>query len=104
MKSRRVVAWSVVSSVVPLVQLPFANATAREGDGPERLPLATGWSLQAAAKLNADGETLSSPRYRARGWYTVSVPTTVVAAMVERKVFPDPYFGMNIRSLPGASY
>ena len=34
----------------------------------------------------------------------VTVPTTVVAAQVKDKIFPDPYFGMNLRSLPGVNY
>ena len=38
------------------------------------------------------------------GWYRVSVPNTVVAALVEAKVYPDPYFGMNLRAIPGTTY
>jgi exo-1,4-beta-D-glucosaminidase len=32
------------------------------------------------------------------------VPSTVVAALVADKTFRDPYFGNNLRSIPGASY
>jgi exo-1,4-beta-D-glucosaminidase len=32
------------------------------------------------------------------------VPSTVVAALVADKTFPDPYFGQNLRDIPGASY
>ena len=35
---------------------------------------------------------------------TVTVPTTVVAALVEHKVYPDPGFGTNLRTLPGVTY
>ncbi len=37
-------------------------------------------------------------------WYSTSVPTTVLAALVANKVYPDPYLGMNLRAIPGTSY
>lgn len=37
-------------------------------------------------------------------WYPTSAPSTVLAALVANKVYPDPYFGMNLRSIPGTSY
>jgi exo-1,4-beta-D-glucosaminidase len=37
-------------------------------------------------------------------WLSTSVPSTVLAAQVAGKVYPDPYFGMNLRNIPGASY
>ena len=32
------------------------------------------------------------------------MPTTVVAALVKDKTFPDPLFGMNLRNFPGMNY
>ncbi|HLB88425.1 MAG TPA: glycoside hydrolase family 2 protein, partial [Terriglobales bacterium] len=54
--------------------------------------------------VEQNGAVLSTPSFQPKGWYTVTVPTTVVAALVKHKVYPDPYFGMNLRSLPGVSY
>src|SRR5438552_13378103 len=68
------------------------------------LSLREGWSLQSSVKVDEKGEVLSTPGFRPRNWYTVTVPTTVVAALVEQKVYPDPDFGMNLRSLPGVTY
>jgi exo-1,4-beta-D-glucosaminidase len=62
------------------------------------------WYLQSSAKVHASGDVLSSSSYRARGWMPVTVPTTVVAAMVNAKVYPDPTFGTNLRDLPGMDY
>lgn len=36
--------------------------------------------------------------------YSVSVPSTVVGALVDIGVYKDPFFGMNFRDLPGMSY
>ena len=71
-----------------------ANTVALEG----------GWDLQSSAKVHASGDVLSTSGYHPQGWMPISVPTTVVAALVKAKVYPDPTFGMNLRQLPGVEY
>ena len=68
------------------------------------LALRDGWSLQSSGKVDEKGETLSTPAFRPKDWYEVSVPTTVVAALVKHKVYPDPFFGTNLRTFPGVAY
>jgi exo-1,4-beta-D-glucosaminidase len=51
-----------------------------------------------------DGEILSSPLYRPIGWIPTTVPSTIVAAQVAAGVIKDPYYGMNLRNLPGMDY
>lgn len=63
-----------------------------------------GWSLQSACKLSATGETISTTEFHPQGWITASVPSTVLAAQVAAGVFKDPYYGMNLRKIPGTSY
>ena len=48
----------------------------------------------------------SSPRtgFAPKGWHDVTVPTTVVAALVKDKTLPDPFFAMNLRQFPGVTY
>jgi exo-1,4-beta-D-glucosaminidase len=68
------------------------------------LRLADGWSLQSSGKVAETGDLISKTTYQPKGWYTVTVPTTVVAALVKQKVYPDPDFGMNLRQFPGMNY
>jgi len=68
------------------------------------LRLADGWALESSGKVADTGDVISRPVYQPRSWYTVTVPTTVVAALVKHKVYPDPDFGINLRQLPGMSY
>lgn len=68
-----------------------------------RLPLEN-WTLQSSAKLGDAGAALSRPGYEPAGWHTAGVPNTVVGALVENGTYPDPYFGLNLRSIPGTSY
>jgi len=69
-----------------------------------RVPLTQGWKLQSSAKIPEAGPTLSTASFRPRGWYSATVPTTVLAALVKNGTYPDPYFGMNLRSIPGTGY
>src|SRR3989441_2241837 len=66
--------------------------------------LKNGWAIQSSARVQEKGEVLSTTQFKPKGWYPTSIPATVLAALVQNKVFPDPYFGMNLRSIPGATY
>ncbi len=68
------------------------------------MPLHDGWRLQSACPVKAEGETVSTPAFKDDGWLKTAVPSTVLAAQVAAGVVPDPYFGDNLRKLPGTSY
>jgi exo-1,4-beta-D-glucosaminidase len=67
-------------------------------------PLHDGWRLQSACQTQADGAAISISGFSTDGWLNATVPGTVLAAQVADKIFPDPYFAMNLRSIPGATY
>jgi len=83
--------------------LLFAQEASHNASEPG-LSLKDGWTLQSSGKVDDKGEVISTPAFRPKDWYEVSVPTTVVAALVKHKVYPDPGFGMNLRSFPGVTY
>jgi exo-1,4-beta-D-glucosaminidase len=62
------------------------------------------WFIQSSANLHADGTAISSAGFSTSGWYPATIPSTVLSALVEDKVYPDPYVGMNLRSIPGTTY
>jgi exo-1,4-beta-D-glucosaminidase len=68
------------------------------------LVLKEGWRIQSSARVAAAGETVSTLQYVPKGWYQTSVPTTVLNALIENKVYPDPFYGVNLRSIPGTAY
>jgi exo-1,4-beta-D-glucosaminidase len=70
----------------------------------DALQLREGWTIQSSSKVEKSGEVVSTPKFQPVGWYAASVPTTVVAALVKLKVYPDPAFGMNLRKFPGVTY
>src|SRR5277367_2954217 len=69
-----------------------------------RQDLTTGWQMETSAKSPGDGATISRPGYNAQSWYHLSKPETVLAALVENHVYPDPTIGKNLRQIPGATY
>jgi exo-1,4-beta-D-glucosaminidase len=85
-----------------LATFPGRTSTLEAAD--VRLDLREGWALQSSAKVTAGGEVVSQPGFATAGWHRATVPTTVVSALVADGTYPDPYYGMNLRSIPGTSY
>src|SRR5882762_10973825 len=94
----RIFCWVVF---VLCAQFAIAQPAPRSSPRISKLPLAEGWTLASSSKVDQSGEVLSRPAFQPRNWYPVSVPTTVVSALVKHKVLPDPFFGMNLRQFPG---
>ena len=59
-----------------------------------------GWQLQAAPKVHADGATISKAGFDTAGWYTATVPGTVLTTLVNRGVYPNPDYGLNNMAIP----
>jgi exo-1,4-beta-D-glucosaminidase len=66
--------------------------------------LRKGWAVESSGKVTAGGEAVSTASFDASSWYKTSSPNTVFAVLVENGVYKDPFFGMNLRSVPGVSY
>lgn len=62
-------------------------------------PLWRGWKIQASFEVKGTPEEISRPDFDTCGWYPTSVPSTVLAALVENGVHQNPYFGMNLKSI-----
>lgn len=59
------------------------------------------WQIQSSAIINADSKTISSSNINTNNWYTTNIPKTVLAALAENQVYPDPYYGLNLKNIPG---
>jgi exo-1,4-beta-D-glucosaminidase len=65
------------------------------------LLLKDNWTIQSSKEIKSDAKAISTTGFNTDGWYRASVPTTVLAALVANNVYPDPYFGTNIKNIPG---
>src|SRR3569623_360946 len=64
----------------------------------------THFDLQSSTVVPQSGKTISSPSYHSNTyWFPVKVPCTVLTGLVQNKVYPDPYIGMNNMLIPDAS-
>ncbi len=86
--------------ILPLALLVAAASIAAENT----TPLRDNWQLMSACKTTDSGEAISTAKFKTEGWLKTSVPSTVLAAQVKAGLFPDPYFGDNLRRIPGTSY
>ena len=84
-------------AVHPIIGLPLARAQ-------QEISLQSGWTVQSSAKVREAPEKISAPGYNVSDWYKASAPETVFAVLVENGVYPSPYFGTNLRSIPGVEY
>jgi exo-1,4-beta-D-glucosaminidase len=86
---------------------PSSQAQAKPAGAPmsdPKLALHDGWTLQTSAKVEAKGELISTPQFSPKGWHDVTVPATVVAALVKDKTLADPFPGTTLRSFAGVTY
>ena len=93
---------SVVLGLV-IILLPGIAGALEDGDS-RGMALRENWFIQSSAEVHADGSAISMAGFQTKDWYPAEVPATVLSALVEDKVYPDPYSGINLRSIPGTSY
>ena len=87
---RVIIRWNV-AVILSLAGLVSA------GELPEHIRLASGWELQPASKVADDGGMISRAGYRPSGWYSATVPATVLTSLVNDQVYPEPLYGENNR-------
>ena len=67
-------------------------------------PLQDGWKIHSGCDLKASGDTIAVAGFSTDGWLKTTVPSTVLAAQAAAGAVPDPYYGNNLRQIPGTSY
>jgi hypothetical protein len=98
MASRRGGFFATSNVVAALLAAATIAAPVSRADG--AITLREGWAVESSAKVSAGGEAVSTASFDASSWYKTSSPNTVFAVLVENGVYKDPFFGMNLRSVP----
>jgi len=78
-------------------------AAARAGE-PSKTYLHKDWQIQSSCEVKASAAEISAPGFDATGWHHSDIPSTVVGALVADKTYPDPDYGVNLKSFPGMNY
>jgi hypothetical protein len=64
---------------------------------PETVVVTAGWQLQDVAKVPQSGAEVAAPAFKTTGWYTATVPGTVLTSLVNDHIYPEPLYGENNR-------
>ncbi len=91
----------ILAAGSPLLLMPLAALPA---EASSKMTLNKGWAIQSSVDVRENGTAISTVGFKPDEWYPTTVPSTVLAALVQLRVYPDPGVGMNLRSIPGTSY
>ncbi|MGD0830314.1 MAG: sugar-binding domain-containing protein [Terracidiphilus sp.] len=75
----------------------FAPSVLAESAQPQPVALNAGWQLQDVAKVPQAGAEVALAGFSTAGWYTATVPGTVLTTLVNNHVYPEPLYGENNR-------
>jgi beta-mannosidase len=64
---------------------------------PAPVTISSDWKLQEVSKVPSTGAMISEAGFLTKGWYTATVPGTVLTTLVNNKVYPEPLYGENNR-------
>ncbi len=59
-----------------------------------------GWMMQDSLRVQVAASSIAVPDFATAGWYKATVPGTVLTTLVDNKVYPEPLYGENMRSIP----
>jgi len=58
------------------------------------------WKAKRATEVLTDGNELTSGSFNPEGWINATVPGTVLTTLLNNKLIPDPFFGLNNNLIP----
>lgn len=85
-------------SLISVLALLASVAAQAHSLPPESVEIDSGWQLQDAAKLPQTGAQIASASLNTAGWYSATVPGTVLTSLVNDHVYPEPLYGENDRA------
>lgn len=100
----KLVTLTIAIGILALQMLVVTSCRSAMDETAPELYLTAGWDVQSSDEVDGRGELISTAGYTPENWYKTSVPATVLAVLVQNGVYDDPYFGRNLRSIPGSGY
>lgn len=59
------------------------------------------WQIISSESIEVPEEEVSLIEYKTSGWFDAEIPGTIVGHLVEAGHYDDPYFGTNMKEIPG---
>jgi exo-1,4-beta-D-glucosaminidase len=69
------------------------------------IKLTDGWSMQSSIKVAGTGNNISQKDFPVNTWYKVTVPTTIIGALIANREFDfDPFYAKNLEKITGEKF
>mgnify|MGYP003868123885 CR=1 FL=1 len=65
-----------------------------------KMRLSDNWEIQSSKNVLENGAVISTIHHEKASWIPANVPETVLGALVANKIYEDPYFGENLKTIP----
>ncbi|MDP4209037.1 MAG: glycoside hydrolase family 2 TIM barrel-domain containing protein [Bacteroidota bacterium] len=73
----------------------FAKITAQQ-----QYELNNGWLCRNIVQVKESGTKISTTSFPVKGWLPATIPGTVLTTLLNNKLVPDPFYGMNNKKIP----
>lgn len=70
---------------------------------PDKKQMLDNWRIQSSTQIEGDEKNVSLSDFSDSSWVEAKVPTTVLRALVNAGIYPDPHFDLNDLRIPDAS-
>jgi len=91
---------SKVSVVMPIHKTKVKAVTFLQPVQKNDYILTGGWELTESSNVISSESSIFSHELNTWKWYNATVPGTVLTTLVDRGIYPDPYFGLNNLAIP----
>lgn len=90
----------ILGSAIAAAAIPHAARRSVEfGGAPSRTGLDEGWSIQSSAGVDAPPEAVSRSGFSTTDWFSVTLPSTVLAGLVADHEYQNLYVGTNLENV-----
>mgnify|MGYP005814394285 CR=1 FL=1 len=86
--------------IIPYFSIFFINQQSYAQE-PNKIILSNGWSIASSNNIKEDGNIISTNKYTPQNWYKATMPSTILATLVNNNVYPDPFYSTNIEKIDG---
>jgi len=100
-------AYTLLQKTILFLSIALLISACNKGSDSQqiaKLKLSENWEIFNSYGGNYSGQAISSPGFRADTFYKTSVPSTVLHALVENKVYDSIYWGTNLEKIDSKQF
>ena len=90
-------------SLLLLFASELISCSVKDKQEAKEFSLSGDWFIKSSVSVKENGEIISTGKFVPQAWYPAKVPTTVLNALVQDGVYPDPWIGLNNYKIPDVS-